>query len=248
MLLIRNSRLSRTAAEFVTVNGEDIGVEAIDNYTFRISLRQPAPFFVGLLAHQFFKLVPQHVIEKWGKDWYRKEHIVTNGAFRIKEYYPYDALIVEKNPNYWDAANVHLSGIKFYPIQEQSTQMNLYKAGEVDAFLNHTVPSAWIDSIRKYKDEYMNFPENATSYYSMNVTKPPFDNAKVRKAFQLGLDRVALSDFRRVTKPLFDMTPTGIFPDYDKARVKVSEEVRQQRGITPEVSGAIQQVRRRGRS
>ena len=221
-------------AEFVRVTGNDIGVEAVDPYTLRITLRQPAPFFIGLLGHQFFRLVPEHVIEKWGKDWYRKEHIVTSGPFRIKEYYPYDELIVEKDPNYWDAANVHLSGIKFYPIQEQSTQMNLYKAGEVDAFLNHTVPSSWIDSVKKYKDEYMNFPENSTAYYSMNVTKPPFDNPKARKAFHLGLDRIALSNFRRVTKPLFDMTPTGIFPDYDKARAKVSEEMRQQRGQTPE--------------
>jgi oligopeptide transport system substrate-binding protein len=222
-------------AEFVPVRGEDIGVEAVDDHTLRLTLRQPAPFFVGLLCHQFFRLVPQHVIEKWGKEWYRKEHIVTCGPFRIKEYRPYDALIVEKDPNYWDAANVHLDGIEFYPIEEQSTQMNLYKAGSVDAFLNHTVPSSWIENVRQYKDEYMNFPENATSYYSMNTTRPPFNDPKVRKAFTLGVDRTALSNFRKTTKPLFDMTPAGIFPDYDKARAKISEEMRAERGVTPEV-------------
>ena len=222
-------------AEFVPVKAEDIGVEAIDNYTLRISLRQSAPFFVGLLAHQLFRLVPQQAIEKWGKDWFRKEHIVTCGAFRIKDYRPYDALILEKDPNNWDAEHVHLDGIEFYPLEENATIMNLYKAGVVDAFLNHTVLTSWIDEIRQYKDEYMNFPENATAYYSMNVTKPPFNNPKARKAFALAVDRVALSNFRKITKPLYDLTPSGIFPEYDKAREKVSEDIRKERGVSPEV-------------
>lgn len=222
-------------AEIVPVKAEDIGVEAIDDFTLRITLRQSAPFFVGLLAHQFFRLVPQQAIEKWGKDWIKKDHIVTCGAFRIKEYRPYDALILERDPNYWDAANVHLNGIEFYPIEENSTILNLYKAGLVDGFLNHTVVTSWIGEVRNFKDEYMNLPESSTAYYSMNVTKPPFNNPKVRKAFALAVDRVALSNFRKITKPLYDITPSGIFPEYDKAREKVSEDIRKERGIAPDV-------------
>ncbi len=221
-------------AEFVPVKGEDIGVEAIDDYTLRINLRQSAPFFIGLLAHQFFRLVPQQAVEKYGKNWTKPQNIVTCGAFRLKNYRPYDALIVEKDPNYWDAANVHLDGIEFYPVEELSTMMNLYKAGAVDAFLNHTVPSSWIGEIRQYRDEYMNFPENATSYYAMNITKAPFSDVRVRKAFNVGLDHQALSDFRKVTKPLYAIAPSGIVLDYDKARAKVSEEIRKERGVAPE--------------
>lgn len=218
----------------VRVKGEDIGIEAVDDYTVRITLRQPAPFFLGLLTHQFFRLVPQHVIEKWGNDWTRPEHIVTNGSFKVKEHIPYDRLIVERDPNNWDAANVHLDGIEFYPVEEQATQLNLYKAGSVDAFLNHTVPASWVDEVRQYKDEYMNLPENATSYYSFNVTKPPFDNQKVRQAFSLAVDRESLAQFRKTSKPLYYLSPSGIFPDYDKAMAKVGEEIRQQKKISPE--------------
>lgn len=221
-------------AEFVPVKAEDIGVEAIDDYTLRITLRQSAPFFLGLLGHQFFRPVPQQAIEKYGKNWTRQENIVTSGAFRVKEIRPYDVYYFEKDPNYWDAANVHLAGIKFYPIEDQATQMNLYKGGEVDAFLNHTVPASWIDQIRPFKDEYLDFPENSTSYYAMNVTKPPFNNPKVRQAFGLSVDREALAKFRKVYQPLYFITPTGIFPEYDKAMAKVGEEIRQERGISPE--------------
>ncbi|MBP7376029.1 MAG: peptide ABC transporter substrate-binding protein [Pyrinomonadaceae bacterium] len=221
-------------AEFVKVAAEDIGIEAIDDYTLRITLKQSAPYFLGLLAHQFFRLVPQHAIEAHGKEWTRPANIVTCGAYRIKEYRPYDKLVVERDPNYWDAANVHLDGIEFYPVEELSTIMNLYKAGSIDAFLNHTVPTSWINEVRPYKDEYLNFPEAATAYYAMNMTKPPFNDIKVRRAFMLGLNRQALSDFRKITKPLYGKVPSGIFPDYDKAVDKVGEEIRKEKNITPE--------------
>lgn len=221
-------------AEFVKVAAEDIGIEAIDDYTLRITLKQSAPYFLGLLAHQFFRMVPQHAIEAHGKEWTRPANIVTCGAYRIKEYRPYDKLVVERDPNYWDAANVHLDGIEFYPVEELSTIMNLYKAGSIDAFLNHTVPTSWINEVRPYKDEYLNFPEAATAYYAMNMTKPPFNDIKVRRAFMLGLNRQALSDFRKITKPLYGKVPSGIFPDYDKAVDKVGEEIRKEKNITPE--------------
>jgi ABC-type oligopeptide transport system substrate-binding subunit len=76
----------------------------------------------------------------------------------------------------------------------------------------------------------MNFPEAATSAYGMNITKPPFDNPKVRLAFSLAVDRVALSEFRKITKPLFSVTPGGVFPDYDKAKEKVRGELKTQKG------------------
>ncbi len=222
-------------AEFVPVKAEDVGVEAIDDYTLRITLKQSAPYFLGLLAHQFFRLVPQQAIEKHGKEWTRPENIVTCGPFRVKEYKPYDRLIVERDPMYWDTTNVHLDRIEFYPVEELSTMMNLYKAGSVDAILNHSVPTSWIDEMRPYKDEYLNFPEASTAYYAMNMTKPPFDNIKVRRAFVNGLDREALSIFRKTTKPLYAKVPTGLYPDYDKAVEKVGEEIRTERGLTPEV-------------
>lgn len=223
------------AADLVAVKAEDIGAEAIDDYTFRITLRQPAPYFLGLITHQFFRLVPQQAIEKHGKDWTRPENIVTCGAFKVKANKPYNVLIVEKDPNYWDAANVHLDRIEFPAVEENTTRLNMYKAGEIDAFLNHGVPAAWIDDIRQnYTDEYLDFRENATSYYSFNVTKPPFDNVNVRKAFHLGIDRATLSESRKVTKPLYYYTPSGIFPEYDKAMEKVGEEVRKEKGISAE--------------
>jgi ABC-type oligopeptide transport system substrate-binding subunit len=220
--------------ELVAVKAEDIGVEAVDDYTLRVKLYQPAPFFLGLLAHQFFRVLPQKTIEKFKSDWSEPANIVTSGAFKVSVHKPYDELIVVKDPNYWDAANVKLSGIEFYPLDEQTTMMNLYKAGRVDALYNHTVPGPWNESIRQYKDEYLLHPEVATEFYVINVKKPPMDNLKVRQAFALAIDRVALAEFRRTIKPLNDLTPEGIFPKYEEARKKVYAEKLKENNISQE--------------
>lgn len=210
--------------QFVPVKSEDLGVEAIDDYTFRIKLYQPAPFFLGLLAHQFFRALHQPSIEKFGKDWTKPANIVTSGAFKVKTYRPYDVLIVEKDPNYWDAANVKLDGIEFYPLDEQTTMLNLYKAGRLDSTYNHTVPAPWNETVRQYKDEYSLHPEAAVEYYSMSVKKKPMDDIRVRQALSLAIDRDALAAFRKTIKPLVDFTPEGIFPKYEEARRKVYTE------------------------
>ena len=218
--------------EFVPIKGEDIGVEAVDDLTFRIRLRQPAPYFIGLLGHQLFKVVHQPTVEKFGKAWTKPENIVTSGAFLLKEHRPYDRIVTAKNPRYWDADMVRLDGIEFYPLDEATTMMNLYKAGSADAMYNHTVPAAWNDVIKQYKDEYLNHPEVAIEYYTVNVKKPPMNNLKVRQAFALAIDREAMAKFRKTTKPLVDFTPEGIFPKYEEARTKVYTEELKKKGMT----------------
>jgi len=218
--------------ELVPVKAEDIGVEAVDDYTLRIKLYQPAPYFLGLLAHQFFRVIPPKVVQQYGDQWSRAEHIVTSGPYKVAEHKPYDVLKVDRNPYYWDAANVHLDGIEFYPLDESTTMMNLYKAGRVDALYNHTVPAAWWEVVKQYKDEYLLTPEVATEFYTINVKRPPMDNVKVRQAFALAIDRDALALFRKTIKPLVDMTPEGIFPKYEQARQKVYTEELQKIGST----------------
>jgi ABC-type oligopeptide transport system substrate-binding subunit len=222
------------ASALVPVAATDVGVEAVDDYTLRLTLTQPAPYLMNLLPHQFFRLVPQKAIEKFGKNWTRPENIVTCGPFKVKTHRPYDVLQVVRDPNYWDAANVKLDGIDFYPLEEQTTMMNLYKSGDVDALYNHTVPPSWVDELQTYTDEYMRHPEVANEYYSIAVKKPPMDNVKVRKAFSMAIDREALSQFRRTSTALYDFTPENIFPKYEEARKKVFEQERQKHNVPAE--------------
>ncbi len=220
--------------ELVPVKAEDIGVEAVDDFTVRLKLYQPAPYFLNLLGHQFFRVVSQKTVEKFGDRWARAENIVTSGSFKVQAHRPYDELIVVKDPQNWDAANVKLDRIEFYALDEQTTMLNLYKAGRVDALYNHTVPSAWFEEISKFKDEYMLHPENATEFYVINVKKPPMDKLKVREAFALAIDREAWTTMKKTYKPLIDIVPFGIYPSYEKAREKVYSEQLSKQGSSLE--------------
>lgn len=203
--------------EFVAVNAEDIGVEAVDEYTVRISLSQPAAYFLGLIAHQLFRVTPRKVIEKYGDQWTDPAHIVTSGAFKVKAWRPYNELVVERDPMYWDTANVRLDEIHFYVSIDNPTSLNLYKVGEADATFNHTVPNAWLDMVRPKKD-YMDGPEAAIVYLTMNTTKPPMNDVRVRRAFNAVIDKVNYSKSRRITKPLSAFTPEGMFPGYPQPK------------------------------
>ncbi len=235
-LLEKDARLKALAdgKEFVPVTADDVGYEVVDDHTFRVKLLQPAPYFIGLLAHQYFRVVHKDTVEKYGEQWTRPENIVTSGAFRLAAHRPYDELNLEKDPTYWDAANVHLDRLDIYPLEDQTTMQNLYKAGSVDATYNHTIPAGWIDNIKQYKDEYLNLPEAAIQYYAIHIRKKPMDDLKVRRAFALSIDREALARFRKTLVPLADFTPEGIFPRYEEARTKVYGELLKKDGVAPE--------------
>ncbi len=213
-----NPKLKNAIAgkEFVPVKPGDVGLEAVDDYTLRISLTQPAPFFISLMPHQFFRVVHEKTIEQFGNAWTDPSNIVTSGPFKLQSHKPYDRIVTVRDPMYWDAANVKLDGITFFALQDNATIMNLYKAGELDAMLNHSVPAAWLDEISPMKD-FMDAPEAAIDYFLFNTTKGPTSDVRVRKALNMSIDKRALAAWRHI-KPLTALTPEGIFPGYPQPK------------------------------
>jgi oligopeptide transport system substrate-binding protein len=214
-----NAKLQGAVAgkELVKVSAEDIGVEAVDDYTVRISLSQPVTYFSGVLPHQFFRLVPRKAIETYGDQWTNQSHIVTCGSFKLKSWTPYSEVVVERDPMYWDAANVHLDEVRFYVSTDHPTTMNLYKVGAADAVVNHSVPNAWMGVIGTKKD-YMDAAEASISYIMINVTQPPMNDIRVRRAFNMAIDKVTYSKSKGTTKPLYAFTPEGIYPGYHQPK------------------------------
>ena len=198
--------------QFVPVKAENVGVEAVDDYTLRISLAQQAPFFISLMPHQFFRVIHRKTVEQFGHAWTDPPNIVTSGPFKLEAWKPYDRIVVARDPMNWDASRVKLDHIVFYMLVDNTTMLNLYKAGELDAMYNHTVPAAWLEVISPMKD-FMDAPEAAIDYYRFNTTKGPTKDVRVRKALNMALDKKALANWRHV-KPLTAFTPTGIFPGY----------------------------------
>jgi len=129
---------------------------------------------------------------------------------------PYDRIIVARDPMNWDAQNVHLDRIIFYMLTDLPTMLNLYKAGELDATYNHTVPPAWLESMSNMND-FIDAAETATDYYRFNTTKGPTSDVRVRKALNMALDKQALANWRHV-QPLTAVTPQGVFQGYPQPK------------------------------
>jgi oligopeptide transport system substrate-binding protein len=193
--------------EFLPVTKEHIGIKALDDYTFQVVLQSPTAYFIKAIAHQFFRPVPRQSIDKWGDAlWIKPDKIVTSGAFKMAQWNPYDKIIVERNPLFWDNSNTKLDKIIFIAQEELATVMNLYKAGEADAMISNQPPPPWRNYLKSYKD-YIYGPFLSVEYIAINTTMPPLNDLRVRRAFSMAINRQIFADRAPGRTPLTCFTP-----------------------------------------
>lgn len=174
------------AAKHDDVGLDQVGVRAKDERTLVVTLEAPALYFLDLAA--FFTYFPVHrkTVETYGKDWTRPEHLVGNGPFVLKEWKIKDYILLEKNPKYWDAANVSDLKLKFLPIENPTTAFNLYEKGRIQWLTE--VPRDYIEELLSRPD-YHTGPFLTTYFYGFNVSKPAVKDKRVRQALSRSIDR-----------------------------------------------------------
>ena len=162
---------------------------AKDLTTFEITLKNPFPPFLAQLTTGTFSPVKKEVVEKYGDLWTRPEHMVSNGAFMLKEWRANDRMTFLKNPYYWDAKNVTLDQINAFLIEDLDTALKKYQAGEIDFMPD--LPQAQLPQLLKQPDIHVT-PSFGLYYYVLNVKNPTLSNVKVRQALALSIDRKVL--------------------------------------------------------
>src|SRR5690606_38155630 len=125
--------------------------------------------------------------------WSTAENYVGNGPFKLKRWSTNQVIQVETNPAYWDAGRVQLNEIHFFPIDNVGTELTAILAGRLHA--TNTVPPDRIASLRERTPDEMKIePYLGTYFYRVNVTRPPFNDPRVREALALALDRQLIVD------------------------------------------------------
>ncbi|MDQ1257694.1 MAG: oligopeptide transport system substrate-binding protein, partial [Candidatus Hydrogenedentes bacterium] len=194
-----------------------VGVKALDDRTLEASLEAPTPYFLSMQVHNSWFPVHQATIERFGKmderstPWTRPGNHVGNGPFLLERWSPNEVIRVVKNPHYWDAAKVRLDAIEFYPIDNQLTEERSFRAGELH--LTESVPLSKIEVYQRVNPDLIHIdPYLGSYYYRFNVTKPPFDNVLVRRAFAMAIDRETLvaKVLKGGQKPASCFTPPGV--------------------------------------
>ena len=167
---------------------EQLGVRAIDDDTLEITLESPTPYFLGALTHYTAYPVPEHVIDEHGDDWVRIENIETNGPYHPVEWVPGSHVLAEKNPDYHDAENVSIDAVKFFVLEDQAAALKRYRAGEFDILTDFPKDQyAWMQE--NLPGEARVAPFAGLYYYVVNNTEPPFDDARVRQALSMAINR-----------------------------------------------------------
>jgi oligopeptide transport system substrate-binding protein len=167
----------------------DLGVKALDDHTFEVTLSESVPYFYKLLVHSSVSPVPRAAVEKFGEKWTQPANIVTNGAYKLKDWVVNERIVLERNTNYWDNAKTVINQVTYLPISSEVTDVNRYRSGEIDMTYNN-MP---IELFQKLKKEIPNEvhvdPYLCTYYYEINNQKAPFNDVRVRTALKLALDR-----------------------------------------------------------
>jgi len=195
---------------------DQVGVRAKDDRTLVVTLEAPTAYFLDLAA--FFTYFPVHrkTVEKYGKDWTRAENLVGNGPFRMKEWKVKEQITLEKNPQYWDAANVADLKLKFLPIENSTTAFNLYEKGRIHWTTD--VPRDYIEELLTRPD-YHTGPFLTTYFYGFNTTKGVTKDKKVRQALARAVDRQKIAKYitRAGEIPAESLVPPGL-PGYDPVK------------------------------
>jgi oligopeptide transport system substrate-binding protein len=207
-----------------------VGVKALDDYRLQVTLTNPIPYFLQLLDHYSTYPVHRETVEKFGTAdqrgtrWTYEGNIVGNGAFQLKEWKINRRITVERNPHYWNADNVGLNQVVFYPTENVTTEERMFRAGQ----LHYSgIPSDKIEAYKHTQDPSLRIqPYLGVYFYRLNVEQPHLKDKRVRRALGMTINRDQLVS--QITKggqiPAYAITPPGTMGYYPESDLTFDPE------------------------
>lgn len=161
--------------------------DVVDDYTIKITLKSPFGAMINTLAHPAGMMISPKALKEYGKD--VAKHPVGTGPYKFKEWIPGTKLTVVKNDNYWGTP-AQYSSITYKAIKEDGSRVAMLQTGEAD-FIS-PVPTTQVEKLKADKNiKVQQSPSIIVRYMSMNVTKKPFNDLKVRQALNYAIDKKA---------------------------------------------------------
>ncbi|MDO6499932.1 peptide ABC transporter substrate-binding protein [Photobacterium sanguinicancri] len=190
---------------------DELGVEAVDARTLKITLDQPVPYFTKMMVHPSTYPVYKDVVEKYGDSWTKPEHIVTSSAYKLSKWVLNERIILERNERYWNNDKTVINQVTYLPIQDLTAEYNRFRTGEID--ITSSFPLEQYKAIKQERpNELLTMPSLGTYYYLFNMDKAPFDDARVRKALAYSIDRNVVTNIilGQGQLPAYGVTPPSV--------------------------------------
>ncbi|WNN42577.1 ABC transporter substrate-binding protein [Winslowiella toletana] len=186
-----------------------LGVKALDDRRLQVTLSEPVPYLLSMLAHTAMKPVNRHAVESYGEQWTRPEHYVGNGAYTLGNWVVNEKIVLKRNPQYWNNSKTVIEQGTFLPIASEVSDVNRYRSGEID-ITNSAIPPDLYPMLKKQLGQQVRVsPYLCTFYYEINNQRAPFTDARVRTALKLTLDRDIIAEkiMGQGQIPAYGLTP-----------------------------------------
>lgn len=183
-----------------TKQPDELGVAAPDDKTVVITLKNPTPYFLGLISSSYAAPGRADLLEKFGDTYGASaESMAYNGPFILTEWENENKLILKKNPDYWDAANIKLDEVQVLVVPDANTQRNMFDNGELDIYAPTT------DSeVKAYRDQGVLQQYNRGGYRGITINRYAnkgdpikaklLSNVNFMKAVSYAIDRQGFVD------------------------------------------------------
>lgn len=186
------------AAEIVVgeIDPSELGVEAVDDHTLKVTLTQPLPYFPNMTVLPTLFPAHQDTIEAHGSNWTSPENFVGNGAYTLDELALNEFFRLAKSDTYWDVENVIIEEVTGLIINDVNQALTRYEAGEYD-MLEPLPPGSFPRLKEERPDEAVSVPRLCSYYYGVNQrdeAKPELKDVRVRQALSYAIDRNVIVD------------------------------------------------------
>jgi oligopeptide transport system substrate-binding protein len=188
------------------------GIEVVDDFTLRITIDEPKPYFLAKLTYPTAFVVDKDQIESNPRNWMKKPH--GTGPYMVKSWTPGESIVLEANDRYHLGAPA-IKTVEF--LLSGGSELTMYENNELD------VSGVGVNDIERVTDpsdplnkDYVTADVLSVSYLGFNTQKPPFDDPKVRQAFGYALDREKIVEvvLKNMVPVAHSIMPPGL-PGYN---------------------------------
>lgn len=165
-------------------------MEVVDPLTLRINLNEPMSPLIATISDRAGTMMSPKAAKELGDRLGTKP--VCAGPYTFVERVPQGRIVFQKNPNYWNAANVHIDRLEFHPILDSTVRLSNLAAGQLD-MIERVSPSDLKQIRANSKLKVVGAPDIGYAYMQLNVANGPrsktFSDPRIREALDLALDR-----------------------------------------------------------
>ena len=197
-----------------TIDGavQSLGLKAVDDSTFQVTLSRPDPAFIWLAAMPAGAPIRQDIVTQHGDKWSNSpDTLVSNGPFKLSKQVANEQLTVAPNPHYWGPKPT-LTSIEFDIINDGAAALAKYQSGDIDVMAVQPAQAGAVAADRSLSKNVVRSPALTVYWITFRVTSPRLSNPRVRQALAQAIDRSGFVNrvFQGQGRPLETFIPQGM--------------------------------------